>query len=281
MPKGKRVIVVNSFKEFKKAREELNGSVGFVPTMGALHDGHISLIKKAKEQNDFVVVSIFVNPTQFLEGEDLDKYPRKDKEDIEICKKEGVDILFMPTIDSIYNKDELRIEAPKIRGFILEGAKRPGHFDGVLQIVMKLFNITKPTNAYFGKKDAQQLALITQMVKDYFLDLNVVPCEIVRDSDGLALSSRNVYLSDDERKRALSLSASLKLAKELIDNGERDCNIIKLKMQNLLEKNVDKLDYVAIVDREFNDLEKVEIDNSIILVAGFVGLTRLIDNIWI
>jgi len=281
MPKGKRVIVVNSFKEFKKAREELNGSVGFVPTMGALHDGHISLIKKAKEQNDFVVVSIFVNPTQFLEGEDLDKYPRKDKEDIEICKKEGVDILFMPTIDSIYNKDELRIEAPKIRGFILEGAKRPGHFDGVLQIVMKLFNITKPTNAYFGKKDAQQLALITQMVKDYFLDLNVVPCEIVRDSDGLALSSRNVYLSDDERKRALSLSASLKLAKELIDNGERDCNIIKLKMQNLLEKNVDKLDYVAIVDREFNDLEKVEIDNSIILVAGFVGSTRLIDNIWI
>ena len=281
MPKGKRVIVVNSFKEFKKAREELAGSVGFVPTMGALHEGHISLIKKAKEQNDFVVVSIFVNPTQFLEGEDLDKYPRKDKEDIEICQKEGVDILFMPTINSIYNKDELRIEAPKIRGFILEGAKRPGHFDGVLQIVMKLLNITNPTNAYFGKKDAQQLALITQMVKDYFLSVNIVPCEIVRDSDGLALSSRNVYLSQSERKRALSLSASLKLAKELIDSGELDCNVIKSKMQNLLEQNVDKLDYVAIVDREFNNLEKVQKDNSIVLVAAFVGATRLIDNIWV
>jgi pantoate--beta-alanine ligase len=281
MPKGKRVIVVNSFKEFKKAREELAGSVGFVPTMGALHEGHISLIKKAKEQNDFVVVSIFVNPTQFLEGEDLDKYPRKDKEDIEICQKEGVDILFMPTIDSIYNKDELRIEAPKIRGFILEGAKRPGHFDGVLQIVMKLLNITNPTNAYFGKKDAQQLALITQMVKDYFLSVNIVPCEIVRDSDGLALSSRNVYLSQSERKRALSLSASLKLAKELIDSGELDCNVIKSKMQNLLEQNVDKLDYVAIVDREFNNLEKVQKDNSIVLVAAFVGATRLIDDIWV
>ena len=275
------VQIINSAKDLKNYRKTLKGSVGFVPTMGALHEGHISLIKKAREENDFVIVSIFVNPTQFLEGEDLDKYPRKDEADKKICQLAGVDAIFMPTIDSIYNKDELLITAPKIRGYILEGAKRPGHFDGVLQIVMKLFNIVEPTNAYFGKKDAQQLALITQMAKDYFLNVNIVPCEIVRDSKGLALSSRNVYLSEDEYKRALSLSKSLKLATKLITKGELNCQKIKNSMQELLQENVDKLDYVAIVDREFNDLETVEIGNSIILVAAFVGTTRLIDNMWI
>jgi len=275
------MVVVNDVKSLKEAKAKLNGTIGFVPTMGALHEGHISLIKRAKQENDFVIVSIFVNPTQFLEGEDLDKYPRKDEADIAICKKAGVDILFMPTIDSIYNKDELLISAPKIRGYILEGAKRPGHFDGVLQIVMKLLNITTPTNAYFGKKDAQQLALITQMVKDYFLDVNIVPCEIIRDKDGLALSSRNVYLSKEERKKALSLSKSLRVAINLINKGELDCSKIKDEMAKILTPNVTKLDYIAIVDREFNNLEKVELNNTIILVAAFVGTTRLIDNIWV
>ncbi len=275
------MLILNDVSSLKKEIKDIKGTIGFVPTMGALHNGHISLIKRAREENDFVIVSIFVNPTQFLEGEDLDKYPRREEADIQICKKAGVDILFMPTIDSIYNKDELRIEAPKIRGYILEGAKRPGHFDGVLQVVMKLFNITRPTNAYFGKKDAQQLALITQMAKDYFLDINIVPCEIIRDSDGLALSSRNVYLSKDERKRALSLSQSLKEASMLISKGILDTNVIKEKMEEILLKSVDKLDYVAIVDREFNELKEVKIGNTIILVAAFVGETRLIDNIWI
>ena len=275
------MIVANDYKSFKSVRDGFDGSVGFVPTMGALHEGHLSLIKRARQENDFVVVSIFVNPTQFLEGEDLDKYPRKDEADKKICEIAGVDLLFMPTIDSIYNEDELLISAPKIRGYILEGAKRAGHFDGVLQIVMKLLNIVKPTNAYFGKKDAQQLALITQMVKDYFMSVNIVPCEIVRDSDGLALSSRNVYLNDSERKRALSLSKALKEASMLISKGELNVDIIKQKMQDILLENVDKLDYVAIVDRGFNKLEKVEIGNSIILVAAFVGTTRLIDNIWV
>ena len=176
---------------------------------------------------------------------------------------------------------ELKILSPKIRGFILEGAKRPGHFDGVLQVVMKLFNITRPTNAYFGKKDAQQLALITQMAKDYFLDINIVPCEIVRDSDGLALSSRNVYLSKEERIRALSLSKSLKEALMLIRNGEINASVIKDKIKSVLLNSVDILDYVAIVDREFNELEEIKIGNTIILVAAFVGETRLIDNIWV
>ncbi len=272
--------VVKSFEEFKSAREKLKGSVGFVPTMGALHDGHISLIKKAKEQNDSVIVSIFVNPTQFLEGEDLDKYPRKVEADTKICQMAGVDILFMPTIDSIYNKDELKISAPAVRGFILEGAFRPGHFDGVLQVVMKLLNITKPTRAYFGKKDAQQLILIEQMVRDYFLGVEIVPCEIVRDSDGLALSSRNVYLSKEERKRALAIANSLKLASEMIIKGERDTQKITAKMQERL-KELDKLDYVAVVDREFRLIDKIEEENTIILVAGWVGKTRLIDNLWI
>ncbi len=273
--------IVKDAIELKKLRATLNGSVGFVPTMGALHEGHISLIKKARAENDFVIVSIFVNPTQFLEGEDLNKYPRKDEADIKICELAGVDIIFMPTIDSVYNEDELLITAPKVRGFILEGAKRPGHFDGVLQIVMKLFNITDATNAYFGKKDAQQLALITQMVKDYFLNVNIVPCEIVRDSRGIALSSRNTYLSEEEYERALSLSRSLKLASDMVAKSELDCSKIKLAMEELLIKIVNKLDYVAIVDREFRELKTVEIGNSIILVAAFVGKTRLIDNIWV
>ncbi len=273
--------VVRSAQELKNAKKNLNGTVGFVPTMGALHDGHISLIKRARQENDIVIVSIFVNPTQFLEGEDLDKYPRRDEADKKICELAGVDILFMPTIDSMYNQDELKISAPKVRGYILEGAKRPGHFDGVLQVVLKLLNITTPTRAYFGKKDAQQLALITQMAKDYFLDTEIVPCEIVRDSDGLALSSRNVYLSEDERKRALSLSRSLKLASDMVAKGELNCKKIKGQMRQELLKNVDKLDYVAIVNREFKEIDKVEIGNSIILAAAFVGTTRLIDNIWV
>jgi pantoate--beta-alanine ligase len=273
--------VVNDYKSFKNIRKNFNKTVGFVPTMGALHEGHISLIKKARKENDFLVVSIFVNPTQFLEGEDLDKYPRKEEADLQICKRAGVDLVFMPSIESIYNKDELSIIAPKIKGFILEGAKRPGHFDGVLQIVLKLFNIVKPTNAYFGKKDAQQLFLISKMVKDYFLDINIIPCEIVRDNDGLALSSRNVYLSKEERKRALSISQALKEGANLIANGQTDVNEIKNKMYNILAKNVDKIDYIEIVDREFNKLNQVRIKNSIILIAAYVGNTRLIDNIWI
>ena len=279
--KVEAVQIIKSAKDLKNYRKTLKGSVGFVPTMGALHEGHISLIKKARQENDFVIVSIFVNPTQFLEGEDLDKYPRKDEADKKICQLAGVDAIFMPTIDSIYNKDELLISAPKIRGFILEGAKRPGHFDGVLQIVMKLFNIVEPTNAYFGKKDAQQLALITQMVKDYFLNVNIIPCEIVRDSNGLALSSRNTYLNEEEKKRALSLSSSLKVAANLIAKGNTNCTQIKQEMKELLLEKVDKLDYVAIVDREFNELKNVQIGNSIILVAAFVGKTRLIDNMWV
>ncbi len=278
------MIVVNSIEELKRATAKLKGSIGFVPTMGALHEGHLSLIRRAREECDRVIVSIFVNPTQFLEGEDLDKYPRKDEADKQICKLAKVDILFMPSINMMYNRDELRIEAPAIRGFILEGSRRAGHFNGVLQIVMKLFNIIsfnrpKEFKAYFGKKDAQQLALIEQMVRDYFLNVEIVPCDIIRDSDGLALSSRNIYLSKEERVKALSISRSLKRASKLIMQKILDKETIVKEMREVMSEI--EIEYIALVDREFKEIESIEIKNSIILVASRVGEVRLIDNIWV
>jgi len=274
------MVIAETIEEFQKAKKGLKGSIGFVPTMGALHQGHLSLIQQAKKENDHLIVSIFVNPTQFLEGEDLDAYPRREEADRKICELAGVDILFMPTIGQMYEKDELCIGAPAIRGYILEGEKRPGHFDGMLQVVMKLLNLSGATRAYFGKKDAQQLALISQMVKNYFMDVQIVPCEIVRDEKGLALSSRNVYLSEEEKERALSLSRALKRATKMVMAGELDVETIKKEMMQILLET-DSVEYIAIVDRAFNALEKVEIGNSIILVAAWVGKPRLIDNIWI
>lgn len=274
------MVVVSTIEEFSKARLGLNGSVGFVPTMGALHQGHVSLIKRAKQENDHVIVSIFVNPTQFLEGEDLDKYPRKEDADKEICRFAGVDIVFMPTIQAMYYEDELSLLAPKVRGYVLEGAKRPGHFDGMLQIVMKLLNLVSPARGYFGKKDAQQLALITQMVHDYFMSVEIVPCEIVRDKDGLALSSRNVYLTNDERLRALSLSRSLQKASQLIMAKEFKVAVIVQAMEEILSP-VDSVEYIEVVDRDFHPLTHIKPQESIVLVAAWVGKTRLIDNIWV
>ena len=278
------MFIVNTIDELLEAKATSKGTIGFVPTMGALHEGHLSLIRQARKENDFVVVSIFVNPTQFLEGEDLDAYPRKEQADTKICELAGVDILFMPTTEMMYEKDELSITSPAIRGFILEGTKRAGHFDGMLQIVMKLLNLiayNKPSNfhAYFGKKDAQQLALITQMVKNYFINVQIVPCDIVRDSDGLALSSRNIYLSKEERVKALSLSRSLKRATELVMQKEFNASTIVIEMKKILSEV--EVEYVALVNREFEQIEQVELGNTIILVAGKVGTTRLIDNLWI
>ncbi len=271
---------VYEIAQLQALREKMQGSVGFVPTMGALHAGHLSLIRRAREENDHVIVSIFVNPTQFLEGEDFESYPRKEEADSEICRRAGVDLLFFPSAEALYEKDELRILAPAIRGYILEGEKRPGHFDGVLQIVMKLLNLTRPTRAYFGKKDAQQLALISQMVRNYFLPTKIVACEIVRDEKGLALSSRNAYLSDEEKRRALALSRALRLASERIGAGERDARKIEAVMEEALSET-DKIDYAVAVSRDFQAIDEIEIGNTILLVAAWVGKTRLIDNLWI
>ena len=274
------MVIIKSVEALQEAKKGLSGSIGFVPTMGALHHGHLSLIKQAREQNDTLIVSIFVNPTQFLEGEDLDAYPRKEEADIKICLLANVDILFMPTVDAMYQKDELALLAPAIGGYILEGQKRPTHFDGMLQIVMKLLNVSGATRAYFGKKDAQQLALISQMVKHYFMDVEIVPCDIVREENGLALSSRNAYLSGDEKNRALCLARSLQSATKMVIAGEYSSEVIKAQMLEVLQE-ADRVEYVAIVDRGFNPLSKVEIGNTIILVAAWVGKPRLIDNIWI
>jgi len=274
------MIIARTIGELQVAKKALSGTIGFVPTMGALHQGHLSLIQEARKENEHLIVSIFVNPTQFLEGEDLDAYPRKDEADIKICELAKVDILFMPSIEDMYEEDELCIGAPAVRGYVLEGEKRPGHFDGMLQVVMKLLNLSGATHAYFGKKDAQQLALITQMTKNYFMDVNIVPCEIVRDDRGLALSSRNVYLQGDEKERALCLSKSLKKATHMILAKELDVASIKTEMLQVLNE-ADKVEYIAIVSREFKAIDTIEIGNTIILVAAWVGKPRLIDNLWI
>ncbi|WP_457561001.1 pantoate--beta-alanine ligase [Caminibacter sp.] len=270
--------ILNSPKEASEFRKTLKGSVGFVPTMGALHEGHLNLIKKAKEENDNVIVSIFVNPTQFLPGEDFEKYPRRLEADFDICRRAGVTAVFTPTPENMYTEDEILIKAPKVKGYILEGFFRPGHFDGVLQVVNKLFNIIRPTRAYFGKKDAQQLYLIKQMVKNFFFDIEIVECETIREKDGLALSSRNVYLSPEERKRALSISKALKRAAKL-STKTNNIEEIKKEMQKILD--VDEIQYIAFVDKEFNYIDKIKSENTIVLIAAYVGSTRLIDNIWI
>ena len=272
------MIIARSVSELRSALETCKGDIGFVPTMGALHIGHRTLIDAARKENECVVVSIFVNPTQFLPGEDLSKYPRREEADFKICELSGVDILFYPDVSAMYGEDEVRICAPDVRGFILEGASRPGHFDGVLTVVMKLLNMVRPTRAYFGKKDAQQLALITQMCHNFFMNIEIVPMETVRESDGLALSSRNVYLSPVERQEALKLSASLKCATKMLMQGNTESIEIKSAMEAILEPL--DVEYVAIVNRAFESIDEVVIGDSIVLVAARVGTTRLIDNVW-
>lgn len=269
--------VIKTIKELQEIRKNLNGTVGFVPTMGALHDGHISLIKEARANNDFVIVSIFVNPTQFLKGEDLSTYPRKEEADIKICQMCKVDFLFMPEVSTMYEKSEVLIKAPQ-NSYVLEGFTRPGHFDGVLQVVLKLFNLTQATNAYFGKKDAQQLSLIMQMVKNLFLPINIIPCPIIRENDGLALSSRNVYLTKEQRVEALKISKSLYMAGNLISKGERSSNIVKNKIYEILD-GLD-VEYVKVVDKDFYEIDIIEPQNTIILLVVRFGNTRLLDNIW-
>ncbi|SEF78856.1 pantothenate synthetase [Caloramator fervidus] len=254
-------------------------TIGFVPTMGYLHDGHKSLIERAREENEVVVVSVFVNPTQFGPNEDYDRYPRDEERDIKVCSEAGCDIMFIPNKDDMYGQDySTYVEVLNLTEGLC-GASRPGHFRGVATVVTKLFNIVKPTRAYFGQKDAQQLAVIKRMVEDLNMDVEIVPCPIVREKDGLAMSSRNVYLSEDERKQALVLYKSLKLAEDLIKNGERNVEKIKGEMIKLINTAKDSvIDYVEIVDnKNLKPLEKIE-GEVLIAIAVKIGKTRLIDN---
>ncbi|NLM50966.1 MAG: pantoate--beta-alanine ligase [Clostridiaceae bacterium] len=266
-------------EELNKHRKE-NKTIGFVPTMGYLHEGHLSLIRKSAQENDITVVSIFVNPTQFGPNEDFEKYPRDLERDAKLAESAGADYIFNPEVSEMYPEGYLTYCYVKDITKKLCGKSRPTHFEGVTTVCLKLFNIVRPNRAYFGQKDAQQLAVIKRMVKDLDLELEIVPCPIVRDYDNLALSSRNVYLSQEERKEALCLSKSLFEAKRMIDGGERDSAKIKEKMKKIIgASKLAKIDYVEIVDADTLEDNAAIKDNTLIAVAAYFGSTRLIDNI--
>ena len=259
--------------------QSISLNTGLVPTMGALHNGHKSLINANVAQNHIAVVSIFVNPTQFSPTEDLSTYPRTITQDIAMCENEGVDIVFMPTSEIMYEEsDEVSIEPPQKMGYILEGYYRPTHFRGVLQVVLKLFNLVLPTHAYFGQKDAQQLLLIKKMVKHLCLPIEIIGMPIVRDNDNLALSSRNVYLSDDERKLALAIPNAILHIKNLITkHNQRDISILKQEALNILDGlNIDYLDFY---NYDFTFATKAQ--HCIFLLVVRIGNIRLLDNLWI
>ena len=274
------MILVKTIDEVRKQVKEWKKaglSVGFVPTMGYLHEGHGSLITKAKENNDKVVVSIFVNPIQFGPNEDYDKYPRTLEADLEKAEKAGISAVFFPSPSELTANLYSYVDINSLQDNLC-GAKRPGHFRGVCTIVSKFFNIIKPDNAYFGKKDIQQLYIIKQMVKDLNFDVNIVPCEIVRESDGLAMSSRNRYLSAEERKDALILSKSIKKAIKLQKQGEKSAQVIINCIQEEVSKvSSTKIDYISIVNEQMQDVDVVE-DKNILALAIYIGKTRLIDN---
>lgn len=274
--------VVGTIKEVRELVKEWkkNGeTVGFVPTMGYLHEGHGSLITKARENNDKVVVSIFVNPMQFGPTEDLDSYPRDLEKDSKFCESLGADLIFHPEPEEMYHDDFSSYVDMSVLTEELCGLSRPVHFRGVCTVVTKLFNIVQPDNAYFGQKDAQQLAIIKHMVQDLNMDINVVGCPIVREEDGLAKSSRNTYLSQEERKAALILSKTVKLAKELIDAGEKDADVVVAKMkENIETEPMAKIDYVKAVNGLTMQQQKEIKAPMLIAMAVYIGKTRLIDN---
>lgn len=274
-------------KTIKEVQEQVNLwkkeglSVALVPTMGYLHEGHKSLISKASKENDKVVVSVFVNPIQFGPTEDLATYPRDIKNDSKLCEEAGASLIFNPEVEEMYpNGTPLTHVAVDEITSRLCGAKRPGHFQGVCTVVSKLFHIVAPVRAYFGEKDAQQLCVIKTMVRDLNMPIEIVGCPIVRESDGLAKSSRNTYLSTKERSAALILNKSLNLAKNSIDNGEKDAKVVQSIIANSLNSEpLAKTDYIEIVN--FDSITPVDsIDkNTLIAIAVYIGKTRLIDNI--
>ncbi len=254
-------------------------TIGLVPTMGALHEGHLSLIRRARAETGFVVVSIFVNPAQFGPYEDLSRYPRPFDDDVRQCRASGVDLVFAPEPGTIYPPGFSSFVTVEGLSDRLEGVFRPGHFRGVATVVLKLFNIVAPDIAYFGQKDAQQSRVIQRMVGDLDLPVTVRVCPTVREPDGLAMSSRNVYLNPDERKRALSLSRSLRAAADAIAAGDRDANSVRQKMRAVLESAPVVVDYAELVDpATFEPITRIT-GTVLSVVAARVDTTRLIDNL--
>jgi pantoate--beta-alanine ligase len=271
--------VIDTITEMKKVRRALKEPVGFVPTMGYLHEGHISLVRIAKAENKSVIVSIFVNPTQFGPKEDLSKYPRDLKRDLAMLEKIGTDIVFFPSDKEMYPPDyDTWVEVDKLTKR-LEGAARPTHFRGVTTIVSKLFNIVEADNAYFGQKDAQQALVIQKMVKDLNMNVRVVVCPTIREPDGLAMSSRNVYLTPEQRKQATVLYRSLELAEDMYSKGERSAVKIREQMASLIQKEpLAVIDYISVASPDtLEELETIQGKALVSMVVKF-GNTRLLDN---
>lgn len=276
---SKQINVVTTLEELRSARHALTGTLGLVPTMGFLHEGHLSLVQRARDECDSVAVSIFVNPTQFGPSEDLASYPRDLDHDLKLLESAGADLVWTPTPEVMYPSGfQSWVEVQELTQ-PLEGARRPGHFRGVTTVVAKLFNAVGPDKAYFGQKDAQQAAVIRQMVRDLNFPLEVVVCPIVREPDGLALSSRNTYLNPEERKAATALFRSLNAAKSAYEAGERDGGKLRQAMQDTLAAEpLARPQYVSCAD--YDTLQELDqITGKILLsMAVFVGKTRLIDN---
>ena len=274
---------INTTREMRSAARDLRSQrarLGLVPTMGALHEGHLSLVRAAKAKSDVVAVSIFVNPTQFGPSEDFARYPRNLEKDCELLEREGVEFVFAPTVEEVYQRGAVTWVTVEGLSDRLCGKSRPGHFRGVATVVAKLFNIVEPDVAFFGQKDAAQVAVIKRMVRDLNMAVQIEICPIVREPDGLALSSRNAYLSPDERKMALVLHASLQRAQKLFNEGERNAAKLAAEAKKaFVWQPAVKLDYLDIVDPDgLEPLETLD-QKSLVAVAAFVGNTRLIDNI--
>lgn len=278
----KRTGIVAEVRQQVKEWKKQGLTVGFVPTMGYLHEGHKSLIDRAVKENDRVVVSIFVNPIQFAPNEDLESYPRDIEKDTQLCSNAGADLIFNPTPEEMYPND---FSTSVVMNGLTEelcGKTRPTHFGGVCTVVSKLFNIVAPDRAYFGEKDAQQLAIIKRMVQDLNFDIEIKGCPIVREDDGLAKSSRNTYLSSEERKAALVLSKSIALGKKMVQDGERDVkNVVDAMTKCISSEPLARIDYVSVVDAlSITPIEKYS-GYTLTAIAVYIGKTRLIDNFMI
>jgi pantoate--beta-alanine ligase len=276
----KVIVRLTEMQRFSLSAREERKRIGFVPTMGYLHEGHLSLIRAARANTDLVVVSIFVNPTQFGPGEDFGRYPRDLDRDKRLAEGVGTDVIFYPSVEEMYPEDfSTYVEETKLSKHLC-GLSRPTHFRGVTTVVLKLFNVVQPDVAYFGQKDAQQALIVRRMVRDLNLPVRVEVLPIVREEDGLALSSRNEYLSPVQRKHATVLHQSLMEAKRLVEMGERDAYMIRARMEEMIESAGDaRINYISIVSRDtLDDIKEVR-GNVLIALAVFMGKTRLIDNL--
>ncbi|MHB0870389.1 MAG: pantoate--beta-alanine ligase [Chloroflexota bacterium] len=271
---------ISTVAEMRRMLADVHGSVGLVPTMGYLHAGHLALVERARRENDIVVVSIFVNPAQFGPGEDFERYPRDEKRDLALLRKAGVDFVFTPSSSEIYPEGFSTYVTVEGLADKLEGAFRPGHFRGVATVVAKLFNIIPATRAYFGQKDAQQVVVVRRMARDLNLPHEIVAVATVREEDGLAMSSRNIYLDAEERQSALVLSRALYMARDMYEKGERSAVEIRTAIRAMLDAEPGvKTDYVTVSDPEtLEELDRVE-GRALVALAARVGKTRLIDNL--